>query len=116
MKLILALLVSFGLATPAAADQRFEFASYEIPSGGRIVMPVVKRDSPGGVAAAIDQRTDGALTVAASEAAFSGEIGTTLTLYGVSPYSRIDLIGVGAEGVGRVVAERYLTRKSCSGS
>lgn len=104
----IAVIVSFlGLAASAGADQRFEFAAFEIPERGRIVVPVVEGDALSGIAATIDRQANGALTVAATEAAFTGAIDSTLTLYGVSPYSRIDLIGVGTESVGRVAAENF---------
>jgi leucyl aminopeptidase len=96
-----------GLTAPAVADQRFEFASFEIPEGGRIVVPVAEGAALSGIASTIDQHTNGSLSVAISEAAFTGEIGSTLTLFGVSPYARIDLIGVGADTVGRVTAENF---------
>lgn len=95
------------LAASAVADQRFEFAPFEIPADGRIVVPVVEGEALNGIAATIDQRTNGALTVATVEAAFTGEADSTLTLFGVSPYSRIDLIGVGSGPVGRVAAENF---------
>jgi leucyl aminopeptidase len=107
LKLFFATIVLLLLAASAAADQRFEFSSFEIPSNGRIVVPVAEGESLSGIAAAIDQQTNGALTLAASEAAFTGAIDTTLTLYAVPPFSRIDLIGVGTETIGRVVAENF---------
>ena len=57
-----------GFAASAVADQRFEFKPFEIPEGGRIVVPVVEGDALSGIAAMIDKRTTGALTVAAREA------------------------------------------------
>ncbi len=107
MKKIAVVAAFLGFAASAGADQRFEFASFEIPPSGRIVVPVVEGDSLSGVAATIDRRTNGALTVAATEAAFTGAADSTLTLYGTPPYSRIDLVGVGAERVGRVAAENF---------
>jgi leucyl aminopeptidase len=95
------------LAASAFAEQRFEFAPFEIPGDGRIVVPVVEGESLSGIAATIDQRTNGALTAAATEAGFTGEANSTLTLYGISPYARIDLIGVGSDTVSRVVAEDF---------
>ena len=95
------------LALPAAADQQFEFSSFAIPAEGRIVIPVSEGESLSGTAALIDERIDGALTTAAEEALFVGETGTMLTLYAVSPYSRIDLIGVGPGPVDRVGAENF---------
>ena len=107
MKAIAALLACLTLAATVHADQRFDFASFDIPGDGRIVVPVVEGESLSGIAATIDQRTNGALTVAAKEASFLGEANATLTLYGVAPYSRIDLIGLGAETVSRSTAEDF---------
>ena len=107
MRTLTVWLVLLGLAVPAAAEQRFEFEPFEIPESGRIVIPVFEGESLTGVAATIDRKTDGALTVAATEAAFTGETDSTLTLFGVSPYSRIDLIGVGADTIDRVGAENF---------
>ncbi|MDJ0699503.1 MAG: leucyl aminopeptidase [Woeseiaceae bacterium] len=101
------LLAFCGLVVTANADQRFEFAAFEIPADGRIVVPVAEGDVLSGIAATIDDKTNGALTLAAKEAAFTGELDSTLTLYGTSPFSRIDLIGTGAERVGRVGAENF---------
>ena len=107
MKALLALITCLGLAAAANADQRFEFAPFEIPTSGRIVVPVAEGESLTGLAATIDEQTSGALSVAAKEAAFTGKVDSTLTLYGVAPYSRIDLVGVGAENLGRVAAENF---------
>ena len=91
----------------ALAEQAFEFSSFEIPDSGRIVVPVGEGDALTGVASEIDERTNGALTAAAAEASFTGSEGETLTLYGVAPFSRIDLIGLGAGTVDRVAAENF---------
>lgn len=107
MRIVGVLITWLGLSAAAIADQSFEFAPFEIPGGGRIVVPVVEGDALSGIAAMVDKRTSGALTVAAKEAAFTGEADATLTLFGISPYSRIDLIGVGAETVSRVGAENF---------
>jgi len=101
------LVALLGLTFSAAAEQRFEFAAFEVPSNGRIVVPVAEGDRLSGIAATIDQRTDGALSVAATEATFIGEAGATLTLYGVAPYSRVDLIGIGPDTADRVAAENF---------
>ena len=95
------------LTTTALADQRFEFAPFEIPERGRIVVPISEGNAFSGIASNIDQRTNGALTRAAAEAGFTGESGSTLTLLGISPYSRVDLIGIGAGPVDRVAAENF---------
>lgn len=107
MKTLAALFLSLGLAGTVFAEQQFEFASFDIPDSGRIVVPVAEGTTLGGTAATIDQRTNGALAAATGEASFTGETGQTLTLYGVAPYSRIDLIGVGADTVTRADAENF---------
>ena len=107
LKLIATVLFLLGLATSATADQRFEFSAFELPADGRIVIPVTEGQALTGIAAVIDEKTGGALGIAVSEAAFAGEVDTSLTLYGVAPYSRVDLIGVGTRPVGRVVAENF---------
>jgi leucyl aminopeptidase len=99
--------MSLTIAMAAKADQQFEFAAFEIPESGRIVVPVQEGDALSGVAATIDQRVNGALTAAVTEASFTGEPGATLTLYGLSPFDRIDLVGVGAEELDRVDAENF---------
>ncbi len=107
LKTLVALIAGLGLATAAAAEQRFEFADFAIPNDGRVVLAVAEGESLSGIAAAIDSKTNGALSIAAKEAAFIGETGTTLTLYGVAPYSRVDLIGVGSESIDRVSSESF---------
>lgn len=95
------------LSVSALAEQAIEFAAFEIPDSGRIVVPVAEGETLTGIAAAIDERTNGALTVAATEASFTGAEGETLTLYGVAPYARIDLVGTGTGVVDRVGAENF---------
>jgi len=104
---ILSLIALLGLITSANADQSFEFSPFDIPTNGRIVVPVVESDALNGLAATLDQQTNGALSVAAAEAKFTGKAKSTLTLYGIAPWSRIDLIGVGSDPVSRVAAENF---------
>lgn len=101
------LIVGLIFAVSAQAQQQFEFAAFEVPAGGRVVLPVQEGESLSGIAATIDQRTNGALSVAARETSFTGEPGMTATLYGVAPFDRVDLIGVGAGPVDRVGAENF---------
>ncbi len=107
MRVLLSLFTFLALGAAAHADQRFEFAQFEIPQSGRIVVPVVEGDSLQGIAATIDTRVNGTLSKATKEAAFIGEKNSTLTLYGIAPYSRIDLIGMGSETIDRVAAENF---------
>ena len=100
-------LATLAMSASATAEQRFQFKAFEIPTDGRIVIPVVEGDGLTGVAATIDARTSGALTAASTEAGFSGAEGSTLTLYGVAPYSRIDMIGLGSDTVDRIAAENF---------
>ncbi len=95
------------LATPAMAQRPIDFSPFEWPAGGSIVVPVAEGDALSGLAAELDQRTDGAVSMAVTEAGFKGEKKETLTLYGIRPYARIDLIGVGAGAVDRVTAEDF---------
>jgi leucyl aminopeptidase len=95
------------LAVPAMAQRPIEFQAFEWPENGSIVIPVAEGDSLSGLAAELDNRTDGAIAVAVAEAAFTGEKDKTLTLFGIKPYARIDLIGVGGGEVNRLAAEHF---------
>jgi leucyl aminopeptidase len=95
------------LSVPALAQRSIDFAPLEWPANGSIVIPVPEGDSLTGLTAELDVRTDGAVTVAVSEAAFTGEKDRTLTLFGIKPYARIDLIGVGSGRLDRVAAENF---------
>jgi leucyl aminopeptidase len=95
------------LAVPAMAQRPIDFSPLAWPENGSIVVPVAEGDALTGLASELDVQTDGAIAMAVSEAAFTGEKGQTLTLFGVKPYSRIDLIGVGGDPVDRVGAEDF---------
>lgn len=105
MKAVISLVALLLLSVGASADQAFQFAPFSVPDSGRIVVAVAEGDSLSGLAARLDKQLSGALTAAATEASFTGAKDTTLTLLGVKPYSRIDLIGVGSEPIDRVMAE-----------
>ncbi len=107
MKTVAIFIIGLLLATLAGAEQQFEFDAFSVPDNGRIVIPVTEGDSLSGIAATIDRRTNGALSAATNEAMFLGETNATLTLYGISPYSRIDLIGLGMDTVSRADAENF---------
>ena len=95
------------LSTTAMAQRSIDFMPFEMPSDGNIVIPVSEGEALTGLAADLDTQTGGALTLAATEAKFTGEKNQTLTLFGIRPYSRIDLIGVGSGRVGRLTAEEF---------
>ena len=104
---LIRIIVLLLLATPALAQRPIEVMPLEWPNSGSIVIPVAEGETLTGLAAELDERTGGALTLAVAEGQFKGERGQTLTLFGVKPYSRIDLIGVGSESVDRVGAEDF---------
>ena len=95
------------LALPAMAQRQIEFSAFELPTNGSIVVPVAEGDSLTGLAARLNTETNGAISMATTEASFAGEKNQTLTLYGIKPYSRIDLIGVGSDALDRVAAEDF---------
>jgi len=99
--------VSVSVAQVNNTQQQFEFASFALPENGRIVVPVAEGDSLSGIAATLDAQTNGAISIAAAESEFTGKKSSTLTMLGVAPYSRIDLIGVGSDVVDRVAAEDF---------
>lgn len=95
------------LSVPALAQRPIDFMPLEWPEGGALVLPVAAGEELVGLAAELDRRTDGAISMAVAEAAFTGEEHQTLTLFGIRPWSRIDLIGVGDEPVDRAMAEDF---------
>jgi leucyl aminopeptidase len=95
------------LAVPAMAQRPIEFSPFAWPDNGSIVVPVAEGEALSGLAAELDERTDGAIAMAVAEAAFTGEKGQALTLFGVKPYARIDLVGVGGDTLDRVGAEDF---------
>lgn len=107
MRVLLLLFITCFTVATQAAQQEFHFKNYEIPNSGRLVIPVTEGDELEGTAASVNATTSGALTRAATEAEFTGKKGQTLTLLGASPYTRIDLIGVGEGPLDRNAAENF---------
>ncbi len=95
------------LAAPAAAQRSIEFGAFTIPTNGNVVLPVVQSEGLTGLAARVDEITNGGLGMAVAESGFTGEKDQTLTLFGVKPYARIDLIGLGVDKLSRVDAENF---------
>jgi leucyl aminopeptidase len=103
----LSILLVLVLATSASAQRQISFAPFELPESGSIVVPVAAGETPAGLAATLDNATGGAIALAMTEAGFTGEKNQSLTLFGVKPYARIDLVGVGPGPVDRVGAENF---------
>ena len=95
------------LSVPALAQRSIDFLPLEWPAEGAIVIPVAAGDTLTGLAAELDRRSNGAIGMAVAEAAFTGEKHQALTLFGIKPWPRIDLIGVGSEPVDRSGAEDF---------
>ena len=104
---LLRVAVLFLVATPALAQRPIDFSPLEWPASGSIVVPVPEGETLTGLAAELDERTEGAISMAVAEATFTGEKDQTLTLFGIKPYARVDLIGVGDGPVDRVAAENF---------
>ena len=105
--MLIRITVLFLLATPALAQRSIDFGPLDWPANGSLVIPVAAGERLTGLAAELDERTSGAISMAAAEAAFTGEKDQALTLFGIRPYARIDLIGVGGDPVDRVGAENF---------
>ena len=90
------------IAGSAMAQRQIDFQPFDWPASGAIVIPVPEGEGLTGLAASLDERTDGAISTAVAEARFTGARNKTLTLFGIRPYSRIDLIGVGPGAADRV--------------
>jgi len=107
MKSLGFVILLLGFLSYAQADQQFEFEAFTIPEGGRIVLPVVESESLSDAVSQVDKLTGGAISRAIAEAEFLGEANSTLTLLGVAPFSRVDLVGLGKEAIDRVAAENF---------
>jgi len=105
--MIALLLILSACPQAALAMRSVDFAQFELPRSGAIALPVTETEMRSGVAAAVDKETGGNLVKALSEAGFTGKVGDVLTLFGVSPYTRIDIVGVGGEKIDRVAAEDF---------
>lgn len=95
MRLVyLLLLLMLGLAPVANASAlEFQFASAELPPAGALVLPTSGQSVVSPAASALAQAISPAITAAG----FDGEVGTSLTLFGIGGYERGVLVGGGAE-------------------
>lgn len=102
--LFVALLIT--ASSSALGSQSIQFERFSIPVAGRIVLALQGSELTG-AAADVNARTQGALAAAIKEAKFKGKKDKTLTLCGIAPYDRIDLIGIGDSGIDRNSAEDF---------
>lgn len=107
---VLFLLLLF-MAAPVLAQRSIGFGAYALPGEGVLTVPVLTDAEGqailGSAVADVDEATGGRLAAALAEAAFTGAEGETLTLYGIAPYARIDLVGVGEAPLDRLAAEDF---------
>jgi leucyl aminopeptidase len=89
-------LVAAGLGMVSSAKAMpVTFTGAAAPASGAIAIPVESNGTLTGAADAADRSAAGAIRRAIAAADFKGNAGTSLTLYGIGPYSRVILIGVG---------------------
>lgn len=109
LTLAVTLLLLLTLSAPAQAARQVSFGPLTLPVEGNIALPVATT-AQGEIASSelltqLDGRSNGAIMQAMNEAGFTGAEGETLSLYGVAPYSRIDLIGVGEASLEQEIAQ-----------
>lgn len=84
-------------ATPLAAqaDTDFDFDSLSASVGDNVTIFVSENGDLSGLAAEIDEATDGRLQTALDDAEFKGKMGQKKHFYGLAPYKTITVIGTG---------------------
>ena len=87
--------LSFGSASAAMAQTSFAFGTLTAEAQDHVTVFVGKDAALSGAAAELDNQTDGRLTNALEDAEFKGKFGKSLDLYGMSPFSRVTVIGTG---------------------
>jgi leucyl aminopeptidase len=105
--LALLTLIALAFSPTAFALRSIDFAEFRLPDSGAIALPVAEAQALTGLAASVDEATGGSLGTALKEAGFTGAVGDAVSLFGVKPYTRIDLVGVGTETIDRVAAENF---------
>ncbi len=93
----LALTLSLGAAATAAAQTSFAFGSLSAQTQDHATIFVGESAALSGAAADLDTKTEGRLSSALKDAEFDGKFGETLHLYGMTPLTRITVIGTGDE-------------------
>ena len=96
---VLALTLSLGTAQSALADIDFAFGTLSADTQNHVTLFVGTDGELTGAAADINEKTEGRLESAMNDAAFSGKFGKKLHLYGMSPFTRVTLIGTGDDSL-----------------
>ncbi len=88
-------MLAVAVCAPALAERSIEFAPFDIPSPGALIVAVGTEglSEPG---RALDQRLGGALSEAIGALGFEAEPGQTLTLGALGGYTRVGVVGIGA--------------------
>ena len=87
--------------SPTLAERVLEFAPYEVPASGALIVPVSESGELAGAALAIDRNIDGALKRALGSADFEAKSGETMTLFAFGPFTKLGLVGIGDEAPDR---------------
>lgn len=95
----LALALSMGMASSAYAHTDFAFGTLTAETREHVTVFVGEDASLTGSAADINEKTDGRLETALKDAEFKGKFGKKLHLYGLSPFTRITVIGTGDDNL-----------------
>lgn len=98
-------------SAPVQAQRAIEFGAYALPDSGDLAVPVLVGADGGplleGAVAEVDAATGGRLVAALRAAGFTAAKDSTLTLFGMGPYGRIDLVGLGEGPLDRLAAEDF---------
>ena len=93
----LALALSLGAAGTAAAQTSFAFGSLSAQTQDHVTVFIGGVGTLTGAAADLDAQTTGRLSSALKDAEFDGKFGEKLHLYGMTPFTRVTVIGTGED-------------------
>ncbi len=81
----------------AHAETRFDFEDMQTTLGEHVTIFISESNELSGMAADINNATEGRLQAALDDAEFKGEMGKKMHFYGLAPYKSITVIGTGDE-------------------